>query len=80
MPSLYESDYHYFKKAVEYLKQTETLQSEFIDDKTQAVLTSTDDLKHRLKYVLPKEVWPSDGTFTLSADKDTIQDVIKRSR
>jgi len=80
MPTLYESDYHYFKKAVGYLKQTQTLQSEFIDDKTQAVLTSTDDLKHRLKYVLPKEVWPSDGTFTLSADKNTIQDEIKRSR
>ncbi len=80
MPSLYESDYHYFKKAVEYLKQTETLQSEFIDDKTQAVLTSTNDLKRRLKYVLPKEVWSNDGTFVLSADKDTILDEIKRSR
>ncbi len=80
MPSLYENDYHYFKKAVEYLKQTQTIQAEFFDDKTQAVLTSTKDLQHRLKYVLPREVWPDDGTFVLSADKDTIQNEIKRSR
>ena len=80
MPSLYKNDYHYFKQAVEYLKQTETIQAEFIDTQSQAFLTSTDDLKHRLKYILPKEIWPNDGVFVLSADKDTIQDEIKRSR
>ncbi len=80
MPSLYKSDYHYFKKAVEYLKQTRTLQSQFSDDKAQVLLTATRDLKHRLKYVLPKEAWPDDGVFVLSADKDIIQDEIKRSR
>jgi hypothetical protein len=30
--------------------------------------------------VLPKEVWPEDNTFVLSADPDAIQDEIKRSR
>ena len=80
MPSLYTDDFHYMKSAVSFLKQTEPIQVEFVDDDQQVILTSTDDLKHRLRYILPREVWPNDGLFVLSADKDTIQTEIKRSR
>ncbi|MBF0227422.1 MAG: DEAD/DEAH box helicase [Desulfobacterales bacterium] len=79
MSSLYKDDFHYFKQAVEYLRQTNTLQSEFIDDLKQISITAPEDLKHRLKYMLPKEVWPNDDVFVLSADKDDIQKEIKRS-
>lgn len=80
MPSLYADDFHYLKDAIGYLKQTETLQSEFVDSDQQVILTVPQDLKDRLKYVLPTEVWPKDETFVLSADQDAIQDEIKRSR
>jgi superfamily II DNA or RNA helicase len=80
MPSLYADDFHYLKDAIGYLKQSETLQSEFVDADQQVILTATQDLKHRLRYVLPKEVWPEDDTFVLSSDQDAIQNEIKRSR
>ena len=80
MPSLYADDFHYLKEAIGYLKQSETLQSDFVDVDQQVILTATKDLKHRLRYTLPREVWPEDDTFVLSADQDAIQDEIKRSR
>lgn len=80
MPTLYENDYQYLKDAIAYLKQTESMQTDFVDEDQEITLTATDDLKHRLKYILPKEVWPDDNTFVLSADPDAIQDEIKRSR
>ncbi len=80
MPTLYTDDYAYLKDAFVYLKQTESLHTDFVDDEQEITLTATADLKHRLKYVLPKEVWPKDNTFVLSADPDAIQDEIKRSR
>ncbi len=80
MPTLYGNDYLYLKEAINHLKQTETLQADFDDVEQQVILTATQDLKHRLKYVFPKEVWPEDNTFVLSADPDKIQEEIKRSR
>jgi len=56
MPSLYEDDFHYLKDAVDYLKQKESLQAEFVAGKKQVDLTATDDLTYRLKYILPQEV------------------------
>ncbi len=80
MPSLYADDFHYLKDAIGYLRQSETLQSEFVDADQQVILTATEDLKCRLRYILPREVWPADDTFVLSADIDDIQEEIKRSR
>jgi ERCC4-related helicase len=80
MPSLYTDDFHYLKEAIGYLKQSETLQSEFVDVDQQVILTATKDLKHRLRYILPREVWPGDDTFVFSSDRDVIQKEIKRSR
>ena len=78
--SLYPDDYHYLKAAIESLKQSQTLQAEFDDDARQVTLTATKELKSRLRYSLPREVWPEDDIFILSADTDTIQDEIRRSR
>jgi superfamily II DNA or RNA helicase len=80
MPTLYTDDYQYLKEAVSYLKQTETLQADFVDNEQQVILTATKDLKYRFRYVLPREIWPDDDTFVLSANIDDIQDEIKRSR
>ena len=51
-----------------------------MDADEQVILTATEDLKYRLRYTLPREVWPTDDTFVLSADIDDIQEEIKRSR
>ncbi|KPA16650.1 ATP-dependent helicase, partial [Candidatus Magnetomorum sp. HK-1] len=80
MPSFYADDYHYLKSAIEYLKQTETIQTDFNDTDKNLELTATQDLKHRLRYSLPKEAWPEDDTFVLSTDIDEIQEEIKQSR
>jgi hypothetical protein len=80
MSTLYRDDYHYLKEAIGYLKRTETLQADFVDIEQQVTLTATKDLKHRLRYTLPREVWPDDDTFVLSAGADDIQQEIKRSR
>ena len=80
MPTLYQDDFHYLKEAIEHLKQSETLQSDFDTDNHQAIITATEDLKHRLRYTMPREVWPTDSTFVLSAERKVIQDEIKRSR
>ena len=80
MPTLYSDDYHYLKEAIDHLRQSETLQTDFVDDEQQIILTATKDLKHRLRYSMPREIWPDDDTFVLSADREVIQDEIKRSR
>lgn len=54
-----------YKDAISYLKQTESLHTDFVDDEQEIILTATTDLKHRLKYVLPREVWPEDNIFVL---------------
>jgi hypothetical protein len=51
-----------------------------VDADQQVILTATQDLKYRLRYTLPREVWPKDDTFVLSADIDDLQEEIKRSR
>ncbi len=80
LPSLYPDDYHYLKEAIMFLKQTQKLQTDFPANEQQIIITANKDLKHRLKYVFPREVWPDDDTFVLSADRQVIQDEIKRSR
>lgn len=80
MPSLYNGDFHYLKDALEYLRLNETLQFDFHKEEQQIELVATQDLKRRLRYTLPREIWPDQDTFILSADQEAIQQEIKRSR
>lgn len=80
MPSLYDGDYHYLKDSLDFLQESEFIQNEFVDKEQQVELVANEDLKRRLRYTLPREVWPQNDTFILSADKDAIQQEIKRSR
>lgn len=80
MPSLYNGDFHYLKDALEYLRLNETLQFDIHKDEQQVELVATQDLKRRLRYTLPREIWPDQDTFILSADQEAIQQEIKRSR
>jgi len=80
MPSLYISDYYYLKEALEYLRRFQLLQFIADDTQQQVELVATQDLKRRLRYTLPREIWPDQDTFILSADQVDIQQEIKRSR
>ncbi|HEC66158.1 MAG TPA: DEAD/DEAH box helicase [bacterium] len=77
--TLYKDDFEYVKAAIEFIKTKEDIQVSFNNDSRRAEITATDDLKHRFKF-LPKEIWPDNGFFILSADTNVIKDEIKRSR
>ncbi len=79
IPSLFQDDFAYLHAAIQHLRQTKPLQAEFNLHDGRVELTAPEDLKHRFRY-LPKELWPDDGGFILSANHETIQEEIKRSR
>ncbi len=78
-PSLFKSDFEYLKAAIQQLRSERPIQVEFIDNTQTITLTAPDELKDRFR-ILPPEILPDDGVFTLSSDKPTMQGEIKRSR
>ena len=79
MPALFPDDFNYMQSAIRHLRKTMPMQAEFYSDERRMDLTATEDLKYRFRF-LPKEIWPDDGVFILSADQAVIQEEIKRSR
>ncbi len=77
--SLFPNDYAYFQEAIKQIQQEEWLQVEFYPEDQRLELTAPEDLQHRFRF-LPREIWPEQGGFALSADNRTIQDEIKRCR
>lgn len=83
MPSLFTSDYLFFRDAISYLKGSQPLQVEF-DDEAQTVnfafpLEMKRELEQRFRF-LPREIWSESGEFILSADRDRIMAEIRRTR
>ncbi len=78
MPSLFPDTYSYVKASITHLGR-HNFQAAFYPDEKRIDMTAPQDLKRRFRF-LPKEVWPENGSFILSEDKDTIQSEIKRSR
>jgi superfamily II DNA or RNA helicase len=79
MPSLFRDDFAYLRAGIEHIRQLQPLQVQFFADEQRIDLTPPEELKQRFR-CLPREIWPEDGVFTLSADQSTIQGEIKRSR
>jgi len=79
MPTLFPDTYSYMKASIDHLGQNLSGQAVFYPDEQRIDMAAPRDLKHRFRF-LPKEVWPENGSFILSADKETIQKEIKRSR
>ena len=79
MHTLYGGEFNYLKAALNFLRESEPLQVESYPEEQRLDLTATEDLKQRYRF-LPKEIWPKDGAFILSADRNEIQKEIKRSR
>ena len=83
MPSLFADDFSFFREAVEYLKRSQPLQTNF-DVAAQTVnFTVPLDLKRELEQrfrFLPREIWPESGEFILSANREQIMAEIRRTR
>jgi superfamily II DNA or RNA helicase len=77
--TLYSNDYDFLKAAIEQINATSYVQHKAYDDEQRIELTAPDDLKHRFRF-LPREVWPEDGGFQLSARVATIEREIRRCR
>ncbi|MBA3018695.1 MAG: DEAD/DEAH box helicase [Proteobacteria bacterium] len=79
MPSLFEDDYTYLNAAIGHLRHSGGIQATCYPNEKRIDLTAPEDLKQRFRF-LPVELWPENGLFILSTDKETIQKEIKRSR
>jgi hypothetical protein len=79
LPTLFHSDFHYLQAALEHLDAHRSLQTSISADRELIELTAPPDLAQRFAS-LPREVWPRDGRFVLSRDRDLIQREIARAR
>ena len=79
MPSLFSDDFNYLESALGYLRKREEFQISSYPEEKRLDFTAPDDLVHRFRYY-PKEIMPEDKRFILSADKDIVQEEIRRSR
>ena len=79
MPSLFTHDYAYARAALEYLRQHRRIQVAFYDDEQRIDLTAPEDLARRFRY-MPREIWPQNGEFVFSTNRDVIQKEIKQAR
>lgn len=79
MPSLFQDDYAFLEAAIQYLRQSQPIQVDFYRDERRIDLTAPEELKHRFRFY-PREIWPDDGSFILSADNNVIKKEIQKSR
>lgn len=80
--SIYQDDYHFVKACFEYLNRDSSkafADVNYNDNKKVLSVIAPDDLKERFRF-LPSEIWPQDGEFTLTADKEAYQEECNRSR
>jgi len=81
--SLFSSDYNYLAKEIQRIAEREQrdriTQLETDDKKQRVAFTAPLSLEQRFKH-LSKEIWPKDGHFILSAEKQAIECAIKESR
>jgi len=79
MPSFFQDDFHYLDSALSRLSRQEPFQISRYPEERRLDFTAPEDLAHRFR-LLPREIWPEGGRFILSADRDKVQEEIKRSR
>ncbi|MFC1743403.1 DEAD/DEAH box helicase [Candidatus Riflebacteria bacterium] len=79
LPSLFKSNFDYLKTALENYRKKQSLQVDFYPKEKRIDLTAPENLEYRFRY-FPVEIWPEQGGFILSEDKEKITEEIKRSR
>lgn len=78
-PTLFEDDYAYLAAALPALHASTPVQAELNPVERRVALTAPAELRARFR-TLPREAWPDDDVFVLSADKDAVQAEIVRCR
>ena len=78
--SIYNNDYHFVKAAFEFLnRQKQMADVNYSDERQTLSIIAPDDLKDRFRF-LPSEIWPENGEFILTANVESYQKEIIRSR
>jgi superfamily II DNA or RNA helicase len=79
MPSLFEDNYAYLESALNHLGESRDLQVRMDPEAKMVEFTAPKELEQRFRF-LPREIWPENGQFSLSQDRNVIQKEIVRSR
>lgn len=83
LPSLFAGHYHYARDGLRWLRQHQPEQQPAVqaDDATRTLSFQPGrDLAQILERDLAPEMWPTDNTFALCADKRTVEAAIAQSR
>lgn len=73
------SDIEYLERAIAYINQTEAQPVERLTTISGLDIKMTDDLRRRLKALVPEEALPQGDTLRLSDDKEFVMQEMKRS-
>lgn len=79
MPSVFTSDYHYLETAIDYLRGTVPLKADFYPVEQRVDLIAPEDLADRFKH-LPKQIYPENGQFVLTANIDKMKEEFELCR
>lgn len=74
------NDMDYMEDSLRYFTEKEKIKYEKLNQKQQINIDLTDDMKNRLKELMPAEAMPKDDILRLSPDKELIQNEIVSSR
>jgi superfamily II DNA or RNA helicase len=78
--SIYKNDYEFVKSSFEFLNRYKQIADVSYSDRNQTIsVIAPDDLKERFRF-LPTEIWPENGEFLLTADMESYQEEVIRSR
>ena len=78
LPSLFESDFAYVTKALNFLRKQEQMRFEIDEDNRVIELEMPEDLLYRFR-LFPREIIPENNLLVLSDNKKFVQEKIKSS-
>jgi hypothetical protein len=79
MPTLFEDDFAYARKALTKLSQDQDLNLDIDSEQRVLQISVPDDLAFRFRF-LPREIQPENGLLKFTDDRQTMQDEIKCCR
>ncbi|MEQ8223743.1 MAG: helicase-related protein [Candidatus Eremiobacterota bacterium] len=77
--SLFENDFEFFKKALEFIRDRNPVEVTLHPQKPSLSLRACKEIEQRFKY-LPKEIEPANWEFILTTDRDEIKKEYKECR
>jgi superfamily II DNA or RNA helicase len=79
IPSVFSSDFDYVTAAIDFLRGTQPIQAEWYTTEQRIDLTAPSELAERFDH-LPKEVYPDNGQFVLTASLEKMKEEFERCR